>query len=144
MIIRIAVVFLLFALPALRQAASASPAALQKATTILLWDIPRTSQIRGTVTLQALPGRSVAPGFTVRVSLKAAGPGPDPAVIGMGTCTFYKKFHSLNPAVNGLSNTTIARQLTEALEDATRHRGYAEARLLRRDSLRSRGFELRP
>ena len=72
--------------------------------TVTLRDVPSTNQTRGTVSLQGLPR-----GVAVQISLKAAGPGPDPAVIGMGTCTTYKKLYSLKPAVNGLSNTTIAR-----------------------------------
>src|SRR5438552_1862558 len=75
-----------------------------KPITVTLRDVPSTNQVRGTVSFQGLPG-----GVAVQISLKAAGPGPDPAVIGMGTCTTYKKLYGLKPVVNGLSNTTIPR-----------------------------------
>lgn len=70
--------------------------------TVSLWDVPSTHQVRGTVSLQGLPR-----GVAVQISLKAAGPGPDAALIGTGTCTSYKKLYALKPAKNGLSNTAI-------------------------------------
>ena len=82
-----------------------APVAVQPVT-VQLWDVPRTNQIRGAATFQPL---GLGPGFTVQVSLTAAGPGPDTALIGTGSCTKYKKLYQLKPAVNGLSNTTLAR-----------------------------------
>lgn len=73
-----------------------------KPITVSLWDVPSTNQVRGTVSLQGLPR-----GVAVQISLKAAGPGPDAALIGSGTCTSYKKLYALKPAKNGLSNTAI-------------------------------------
>lgn len=70
--------------------------------TITLWDVPSTNQVRGTASFQGLPR-----GVQVQVSLKVAGPGPDTALIGTGTCASYKKLYALNPAVKGLSNTTL-------------------------------------
>src|SRR5438876_10839062 len=70
--------------------------------TVTLHDVPSTNQTRGTVSFQGLPR-----GVAVQISLKAAGPGPDAALIGTGTCTSYKKLYALKPARNGLSNTAI-------------------------------------
>jgi hypothetical protein len=73
-----------------------------KPITVTLRDMPSTNQMRGTVSFQGLPR-----GVAVQISLKAAGPGPDAALIGAGTCTSYKKLYALKPARNGLSNTAI-------------------------------------
>ena len=73
-----------------------------KPITVTLWDVPSTNQVRGTASFQGLPR-----GVAVQISLKAAGPGPDAALIGTGTCTSYKKLYALKPARNGLSNTAI-------------------------------------
>ncbi|HET9392927.1 MAG TPA: hypothetical protein VFO29_05360 [Candidatus Rubrimentiphilum sp.] len=73
-----------------------------KPINVTLWDVPSTNQVRGTISLQGLPK-----GVSVQISLKAAGPGPDAALIGTGTCTSYKKLYALKPAKNGLSYTTI-------------------------------------
>ena len=70
--------------------------------TITLWDVPSTNQVRGTASFQGLPK-----GVAVQVSLKVAGPGPDAAFVGTGTCKAYKKLYALKPAVNGLSNTVL-------------------------------------
>lgn len=70
--------------------------------TVTLWDVPNSGQARGTVSFQGLPK-----GVAVQVSLKAAGPGPDTALIATGTCTAYKKLYALKPIRNGLSNTAI-------------------------------------
>src|SRR5436305_2739417 len=69
---------------------------------VTLRDVPTTNQTRGTVSFQGLPK-----GVAVQISLKAAGPGPDAALIGAGTCTAYKKLYALKPARNGLSNTAL-------------------------------------
>ena len=69
---------------------------------VTLRDVPSTNQSRGTVSFQGLPK-----GVAVQISLKVAGPGPDAALIGTGTCTAYKKLYVLKPARNGLSNTTL-------------------------------------
>jgi hypothetical protein len=69
---------------------------------VTLWDVPNSGQARGTASFQGLPR-----GVHVQVSLKAAGPGPDSALIATGTCTAYKKLYALKPVRNGLSNTTI-------------------------------------
>ena len=70
--------------------------------TITLWDVPNGNQIRGTASFMGLPK-----GVQVQVSLKVAGPGPDTALIGTGTCTSYKKLYALKPAMKGLSNTAL-------------------------------------
>jgi hypothetical protein len=70
--------------------------------TVTLWDVPPTNQVRGTASFQGLPK-----GVAVQVSLKVAGPGPDAALIGTGTCASYKKLYALKPARNGLSNTSL-------------------------------------
>ncbi len=70
--------------------------------TITLWDVPNSGQVRGTASFQGLPK-----GIAVQVSLKAAGPGPDTALIATGTCAVYKKLYALRPIRNGLSNTGI-------------------------------------
>ena len=70
--------------------------------TVTLGDVPSTGQVRGTVSFQGLPK-----GVAVQISLKAAGPGPDAALIGTGTCAAYKELYALKPARNGLSNTAI-------------------------------------
>jgi hypothetical protein len=70
--------------------------------TVTLGDVPSTGQVRGTVSFQGLPK-----GVAVQISLKAAGPGPDAALIGTGTCAAYRKLYALKPARNGLSNTAI-------------------------------------
>jgi hypothetical protein len=70
--------------------------------TVALRDVASTNQIRGTASFQGLPK-----GVAVQISLKAAGPGPDAALIGTGICTSYKKLYALKPARNGLSNTAI-------------------------------------
>ncbi len=70
--------------------------------TVTLWDVPNSGQARGTVSFQGLPK-----GVAVQISLKAAGPGPDSAVIGIGTCIAYKKLYALKPVRNGLSNTVL-------------------------------------
>lgn len=69
---------------------------------ITLWDVPNSGQVRGTASFQGLPK-----GVAVQVSLKAAGPGPDTALIATGTCTVYKKLYALKPVRKGLSNTTL-------------------------------------
>jgi len=69
---------------------------------VTLQDMPSTNQMRGTASFQGLPK-----GVAVQISLKAAGPGPDAALIGTGTCTAYKKLYALKPVRNGLSNTTL-------------------------------------
>jgi hypothetical protein len=69
---------------------------------VTLWDIPSSGQIRGTASFQGLPK-----GVAVQVSLKAAGPGPDAALIAAGTCTAYNRLYILKPVRNGLSNTTL-------------------------------------
>ena len=69
---------------------------------VTLRDVPSTNQVRGTVSFQGVPR-----GVAVQISLKAAGPGPDAALIGTGTCTAYKKIYALKPARNGLSNTAL-------------------------------------
>jgi hypothetical protein len=69
---------------------------------VTLWDIPSSGQVRGTASFQGLPK-----GVAVQVSLKAAGPGPDAALIAAGTCTVYKRLYALKPVRNGLSNTTL-------------------------------------
>lgn len=44
----------------------------------------------------------------MQVSLKVvAGPGPDAALIGTGTCAGYKRLYTLKSVRNGLSNTTL-------------------------------------
>ncbi len=70
--------------------------------TVTLWDVPNSGQARGTASFQGLPK-----GVAVQVSLKAAGPGPDTALIATGTCTAYKRLYALKPIRNGLSNTAI-------------------------------------
>ncbi len=70
--------------------------------TVTLWDVPSSGQVRGTASFQGLPM-----GVAVQVSLKAAGPGPDTALIATGTCTAYKKLYALKPIRDGLSNTAI-------------------------------------
>lgn len=73
-----------------------------KPINVTLWDVPSTNQVRGTASFQGVPR-----GVAVQISLKAAGPGPDAALIGTGTCTSYKKLYALKPARNGLSNTAL-------------------------------------
>ena len=73
-----------------------------KPITVTLWDVPSTRQARGTASFQGLPR-----GVAVQISLKVAGPGPDTALIGTGTCAAYKKLYALKPTRNGLSNTSI-------------------------------------
>jgi hypothetical protein len=70
--------------------------------TVTLWDVPNSGQARGTAIFQGLPK-----GVAIQVSLKAAGPGPDIALIATGTCSAYKKLYTLKPIRNGLSNTAI-------------------------------------
>ncbi len=88
-----------FALGALALRAEGMPIAPLSVT---LWDVPNSGQARGTASFQGLPK-----GVAVQVSLKAAGPGPDIALIAAGTCTAYKQLYSLKPIRNGLSNTAI-------------------------------------
>jgi len=67
-----------------------------------LWDVPSSGHVRGTASFQGLPR-----GVAVQVSLRAAGPGPETALIAARTCANYKMLYALKPVRNGLSNTAI-------------------------------------
>ena len=70
--------------------------------TVTLGDVPSSRQVRGTAGFQGLPK-----GVAVQISLKVAGPAPDAALIGTGTCTAYKKLCALKPVRDDLSNSAI-------------------------------------
>jgi len=94
---------LLAALAFVATQASAMPI---QAIKVPLWDNPPTNQIRGTASIMGL---GTGTGFTIQVSLKVANAGPTADLIGTGTCAKYKTLYTLKPAINGLSNTTVAK-----------------------------------